>query len=510
MSGKPSEVVTGDCHGGLEKYAEAGIYSTALFFAENVVAEDVHSDEDVLRLARLSFDANRIARALRLLESLGAKTPPPRFRLLTARCHYKRRDFERSLAAVGEGTLDDDLDDGNATAAGICLMRARTFEALENTNFAIKWYKEALRSDTRCFEALEHLVTHHLITQKRALELLTDVFGSDERSWLFRTYRALVVASDPSQEVFNEDVEFLEKQCALAGSPVLKYVKAARAFAGRHYQRCLKLTSELVRAEHRDDKCVLLHLAALSFGHGSELFSFSHRLEEEDSQSPLACLAIGYYYLEQNADEKAKRYLQKATMLEPRFVPAWIALGHILSSQDDNDGALATYRTAMRLMPASALPLLYSGMEYARLRFVEQAERHVKLAGTIAPWDPQPIYELGVLRYQTGLFSEGAGLFEEALRLVDRDHLNDPLLEALYLGLGHCMRRLKRFSDARMWYEKALYVSPASALTLASLGMAYHGEGNLEQAILLYHNCLRTDTQDTLVLSLLNSALVGV
>lgn len=120
------------------------------------------------------------------------------------------------------------------------------------------------------------------------------------------------------------------------------------------------------------------------------------------------------------AHDTRRRYLQKATVLDPEFVSAWIALGHTMSSQDDSDGALNAYRTAARLMPASALPLLYSGMEHLRLRSTLQAERFLLLACTSTNWDPAPLYELGVLKYQLGLFSEGIDLFTKALDRLDR------------------------------------------------------------------------------------------
>ena len=52
-----------------------------------------------------------------------------------------------------------------------------------------------------------------------------------------------------------------------------------------------------------------------------------------------------------------------------------------------------------------------------------------------------------------------------------------------------------------------MIIDPINSATQASIGMTHHGEGNLDEAIALYHSALRSDSQNTLVQSLLNSAL---
>ena len=58
--------------------------------------------------------------------------------------------------------------------ASMCVLRARALEAHENRTQAVQWYSLALRLDSYCYEALDRLVSQHMLTATEEKALLED------------------------------------------------------------------------------------------------------------------------------------------------------------------------------------------------------------------------------------------------------------------------------------------------------------------------------------------------
>ena len=58
--------------------------------------------------------------------------------------------------------------------ASMCVLRARALEAHENRTQAVQWYCLALRLDSYCYEALDRLVSQHMLTASEEKALLAD------------------------------------------------------------------------------------------------------------------------------------------------------------------------------------------------------------------------------------------------------------------------------------------------------------------------------------------------
>mmetsp|Transcript_3039 Transcript_3039/g.14350 ORF Transcript_3039/g.14350 Transcript_3039/m.14350 type:complete len:410 (-) Transcript_3039:1085-2314(-) len=400
----------------IEAYSGLGLYSTASFFAEAQYGGPGCPEDELLKLARLSLKAKDVKYTLYLIDRLDRCYLTPEFRLIAGQCYLHDKDYDQCLSAVLEESPQDEISAEKSISSGICLIRASALEALENTSIAANWYKEAVKRDYRCVQAFERLLTAALINQEDALSLIKQLDIQQNDAWIQSYYVCFSVASDPSKsDMFEENLQLLRDNCGHSSGPWFRYLTARHAFAQHKYRSCMKMTSDAIHLVERGEHWILLHLAATFEASGSDLFSVSHRLEDQFPQTKISFLAIGYYYLQNKQEDKAKRYLQKATAFDPQFGPAWIALGHVLSIQDDSDGALAAYRTAARLMPASHMPFIYSGMEYARLNLISHAIKYLTLAREIAAWDPTPLYELGVLSYQAGDLETAGIYFQKAL-----------------------------------------------------------------------------------------------
>lgn len=44
------------------------------------------------------------------------------------------------------------------------LLKAQVYEILENREFALKYYKKALKLDVKCYQAFKHLVQNHMLS----------------------------------------------------------------------------------------------------------------------------------------------------------------------------------------------------------------------------------------------------------------------------------------------------------------------------------------------------------
>jgi len=74
-------------------------------------------------------------------------------------------------------------------------------------------------------------------------------------------------------------------------------------------------------------------------------------------------------------------------------------------------------------------------------------------------------------------------------------------------NLGTCYRKLRRLEDAKATYQKVLELDPYHPVALGFLGMVFHLLGDLDKAILKYHEALSIDPINAHILELLNIAL---
>ena len=68
------------------------------------------------------------------------------------------------------------------------MLRGKAFLALENRTKASYWLKEALKIDSLCYEAFEHLVDLQMISSNEASNLLTSLRFTNDTLWLHQFY----------------------------------------------------------------------------------------------------------------------------------------------------------------------------------------------------------------------------------------------------------------------------------------------------------------------------------
>lgn len=102
-------------------------------------------------------------------------------------------------------------------------------------------------------------------------------------------------------------------------------------------------------------------------------------------------------------------------------------------------------------------------------------------------------------------FQRAAELFQEALDLAQVTQSSQQCWATTYINLGTCFRKLKyvariqnplhltdanccrRYEDAKATYQKVLELDPRHSIALGFLGMIYHLMGDIDKAIIKYH-----------------------
>jgi anaphase-promoting complex subunit 6 len=221
---------------------------------------------------------------------------------------------------------------------------------------------------------------------------------------------------------------------------------------------------------------------------------------------------------------------------------------------DESDQALAAYRAAQRCDSGNThVPFLHMGMEYLRTSHLTLARHFFECAVNKNPDDPLPASELGVCAYRQGRYEEAISwgleaimkqaVLSERMQRLGQTHsfcfpdgmsstnslsrsiidinsnLNneeplthvisclDPFWEPTISNLGHSYRKLRRYNEALICYEVALRLCPSNSSNYTSLGFTKQCQGNIDEAIDLYHKALSIKPDDSLAGEMLTRAL---
>lgn len=223
--------------------------------------------------------------------------------------------------------------------------------------------------------------------------------------------------------------------------------------------------------------------------------------------------------------------------MDPRFAPAWIAFGHTFALEGEHDHAVTAYSTCARMFTGYDPPLdsrffyphhcvqFTSPADVCRYgayhvikpspsgRSLKCGKYHVRWRPAASQWtwsnDLQPWRvsnhptTIQVFIYSCS-YGGAAALFQEALDLAQVTQTSRKSWSMTYINLGTCYRKLRwvevinrtllfwlaiyrRLEDAKATYQKVLELDPYHPVALGFLGMVFHLLGDLDKAILKYH-----------------------
>ncbi|EEB92904.1 hypothetical protein MPER_08514, partial [Moniliophthora perniciosa FA553] len=280
----------------------------------------------------------------------------------------------------------------------------------------------------------------------------------------------------------------LVDEYGLGDNPDVLYSFADALYTNFRWSDCFVITSRILSLVTIHNPTVPLHLACmyhLKHLH-SKLFLLAHEMVDREPENPISC---------------ARQYFSKSSLMDPRFAPAWIAFGHTFANEGEHDHAVTAYSTAARMFPGSHIPLTFVGMEQIVLSNFKLADEALAAAHSMCDSDALLYNERGVMAYNHGRYTDAAELFEKALSLAEVTQSSQHSWTTTYVNLG------TRYDEARDTYRKVLALDPRQSLALGFLGLVYHLTGNLENAIVKYHEALSVDPINAYIMELLNIAL---
>ncbi|KAG8274601.1 anaphase promoting complex subunit cdc16, partial [Homalodisca vitripennis] len=362
--------------------------------------------------------------------------------------------------------------------SALLLLKGRVYEKLDNRTRAAECFKNALKHDVYCYEAFDSLVKHQMLTSSEEKELLMSLPFKEqcgENDLLPAVYEILL---NKYQNLPQTPVPALPHP-RLVDNLDLEAARAERLYYACSYRQCFSLTQEILKKDPYHTTCLPIHISCLvELKDVTKLFSLAHDLVDLMSDKAVSWFAVGCYYFlivsntlcarkaSSTGDTKvadssrkrdpARRYLGKATLLDPLFAPAWLAYGHSFAVENEHDQAMAAYFSATKLMKGCHLPLLYIGLECGLTNNIRLAERFFKEAQTIAPHDPFVIHEMGIIAFQNHDYNMAEKFFLTALAHVHE--INEVIIaekwEPLLNNLGHTCRKLNKYDDALRYHQQ--------------------------------------------------------
>jgi anaphase-promoting complex subunit 6 len=146
-------------------------------------------------------------------------------------------------------------------------------------------------------------------------------------------------------------------------------------------------------------------------------------------------------------------------------------------------------------------------MSYLQLSLSDLAEEYLTTAASYNSTDPLLLNELGVAAYNRDDYLTAIEYFEAALAGAVKMQGSSEPWAATHTNMGHALRNLGRYDEAKKHYASAIRLNPTDATAYASQGMISQFLGDVRGAIKLYHQALAILPQEPVATILLEMAL---
>ncbi|KAH9837405.1 Anaphase-promoting complex subunit cut9 [Teratosphaeria destructans] len=536
-------------------------YDAAIFVGDKLLAL-TNSDGDAYALAQSHFAAGHYTRALSFVTRADLLHRSSAARYLAAHCYVRQNRHEDALQLLGHKnpthlvTTADSArrklqhtaahggpDHGKTTApsrdradrseerdftghedrrfeAGMCHLRGLCYAKQNAFDRAKDCFRDAVRIDIQCFEALDELMRNKLMSPGEEWDFLDSLnFDSIEASQPARDGAAEAADFTRSLYVtrlskyarlddFNAAIDTLSSHYKLASNPDILLSRAEILATSSRFEPALQLSSSILDSDPYNFAALPLHLSLLyQLHHTNALFALSHDLADTHPDEPCTWLAVGTYYLATNRIPEARSYFSKASLMDPHFGPAWIGFAHTFAAEGEGDQAIAAYSTAARLFPGTHLPQLFLGMQELALDNLAIAREYLTSAYGLCERDPLLINELGVCAFKEERFDAAVEHFELALAIAEANGAPASQSKETRLNLAHALRRLERYADALEHFDEVIRLGHRDCGVFASKGLVLLEMERPFEAVVALHEGLAISPQDPVASELLGRGL---
>lgn len=205
-----------------------------------------------------------------------------------------------------------------------------------------------------------------------------------------------------------------------------------------------------------------------------KLLSEYNRLLKQDENNPDWYFGLARSYMAMNDLKAAENNLKKALELDRTFEDAILTRVELFKLKGDLPSAIADLDKFVALQPKNAQQL----SELGKLRFqagnAKRAEEHYNKAVSLAPDDPNIVFNRGMFYELTGR----ADYAREDFSIVIRN--GRVLLPDAYYHRGFALTKLKRYKEAGVDFTKARSLNlkdPIALTRMDSISMALYEQG---------------------------------
>ncbi|KAJ3510333.1 hypothetical protein NLJ89_g4730 [Agrocybe chaxingu] len=443
-------------------------------------------------------------------------------RYLAALCQFRQGNWDASMEMLGEsnpfhkaaqdGVVIPNADAGIKVEASMCHLRGCLYQKLNRIAQAKQAFTEALALDVKCYESFEQLISTEMMTPDEEWEFVQGLAYATQTPQDAQFVQLIYTSRLRKFQHAAEHAltrQRLVDEYGLGDNPDVLFSFADALYANFRWADCFVMTTRILGLVAIHSQTMPLHIACmyhLSHLH-SKLFVLAHEMVEREPENAVSWYAVAVWYLSGQKWPQARQYFSKTTLMDPRFAPAWVAFAHTFALEGEHDHAVTAYSTCSRMFTGSHMPLLFVGMEQIMLSNYGLADEALDAAASMCDGDPLLINERAVMAYNHGDFEKAAKMFQTALDLAQVTQTSQKAWATTYLNLGTAYRKLKRYEEARVAYVKVLELDPRHSVALGFLGIVHHLMGNLDKAIVKYHEALSIDPINPHILELLNIAL---
>jgi protein O-mannosyl-transferase len=150
---------------------------------------------------------------------------------------------------------------------------------------------------------------------------------------------------------------------------------------------------------------------------------------------------------QQNKDDEARQWVDRALQLNPKNLKAWYQKGWMSMSADPVAAADAFAQT-LAIQPSFAMAHRDLGILLLQQQRFPEAASHLEKAAELGLEQPRLYNFLGIAYSRSGRFSAAAGVYKKALA-------KDSSYAEAHLNLSYAYQKLNRPADARTEYRAA-------------------------------------------------------
>lgn len=389
---------------------------------------------------------------------------------------------------------------------GICYAKQNAFDR------AKECYKDAVRIDVQCFEAFQQLMKNSLLSPDEEWQFLDsldfDSIHSQEAAEFTKMLYTTRLSKYRNPAAFDTAYESLSTHYQLAANPDLQLARADLLYTQCRYRDALTITKAILDEDKYNFAIYPVHLACLyELKMKNLLFLIAHDLADSHPEEPCTWLAVGIYYFSIKKIAEARRYFSKASMMDAHFGPAWIGFAHTFAEEGEHDQAISAYSTAARLFMGTHLPQIFLGMQNHALNNMTIAEEFLKTAYGLCKTDPLLLNEMGIVKYHQDRPKEAVQYFTAALKVADENDSEPSAWLAARTNLGHAFRRLRHYNRALLEFDEVLRAGGKNAAIFSAKGLILMEQNKPQEAVVVLHEALAIQPQDSIATELLNKAL---